>query len=627
MSVNEPNNYQNKLVIPNGNYLQVYSSGFALESELLTGQAIGQIGKDTRFNNTIIGIFRINSTAVSFKSFGFNSSTQVFQLNSEINQSFSGNVNSTGLSCLFTGGTNHCYSSFTSYNGANYTLFMTDYTDAGVNMVQTSQSRHEKVSIPFYEDLDNDGQLDIIAYSPRDVFIIQKSNLALKNVYREGSTGGLTNYIRYVSSGYIDATAYPKLLIASDNGNEDGSANVGTNHVVNLKALRFDLSTLWSSDVGYYFCGGGCGATQRSGNFIVSDYNADNRKDIAIIYQVVQTTTATLKVIKGTDGSTLSSRTIGFATRGANSGQNDKPFPASLSLTGGRLSNSTGTNYDVVIQGSNYDGVPSVGTGINFITYNLQEDRIVNNIVAYSSGTGNYGCAIADFIYDGYNDIICSRKGNSFVVGLPIGAVTNNAPTINSLAFSPSATITIGENLGVSVSATDPESDSILYIADCGNGVDFPEQASNSFSCTYSTAGTYTFTAYVRDAYHFTYNSFNYSILVTNVGGACNYNDVCEAGLGESVSNCPEDCVSGGAGSSVGGENGTMSIPIQLVDTTQIYEVGQERGLLPEIYYGTLSFLSNSLAPIFILVFVIFIVLIMFAIGTIVKKIFMKVSG
>ena len=50
-------------------------------------------------------------------------------------------------------------------------------------------------------------------------------------------------------------------------------------------------------------------------------------------------------------------------------------------------------------------------------------------------------------------------------------------------------------------------------------------------------------------------------------------------------------------------------------------------GLLPDIYHGTLRFFSVTLSPMIILIFLIFMVLIILAIGTIIKKIAMKVGS
>jgi hypothetical protein len=63
-----------------------------------------------------------------------------------------------------------------------------------------------------------------------------------------------------------------------------------------------------------------------------------------------------------------------------------------------------------------------------------------------------------------------------------------------------------------------------------------------------------------------------------------------------------------------------MIIPTQLVDTENM-----NQGLLPEVYYGTLGFISSTLNPMMVLIFAIFIVLIMLLIAKLIKKVANKV--
>jgi len=51
-----------------------------------------------------------------------------------------------------------------------------------------------------------------------------------------------------------------------------------------------------------------------------------------------------------------------------------------------------------------------------------------------------------------------------------------------------------------------------------------------------------------------------------------------------------------------------------------------KEGLLPSIYYGTLSFFQNNLMPLIIIIFLIFSVLIILSIGIIIKKLFEKIG-
>ena len=44
-----------------------------------------------------------------------------------------------------------------------------------------------------------------------------------------------------------------------------------------------------------------------------------------------------------------------------------------------------------------------------------------------------------------------------------------------------------------------------------------------------------------------------------NIGGSCNNNGICEAGLGEDMYSCPADCIINGGGGGGGGGGGTSS--------------------------------------------------------------------
>lgn len=60
-------------------------------------------------------------------------------------------------------------------------------------------------------------------------------------------------------------------------------------------------------------------------------------------------------------------------------------------------------------------------------------------------------------------------------------------------------------------------------------------------------------------------------------------------------------------------------------DLGDIFATDSGQGILPSIYYGTLNFFSNSLFPIIILVFAIFIVLIIIALFSIITKLMRKI--
>ncbi len=122
----------------------------------------------------------------------------------------------------------------------------------------------------------------------------------------------------------------------------------------------------------------------------------------------------------------------------------------------------------------------------------------------------------------------------------------------------------------------------------------------------------------VRDAFHSTYDIFSQSILVTETGEVCDNDDICETEQGETYLNCGDCSAPNTTTSSV---NGSLTLPTQLVDVSNT-----NQGLLPEIYFGTLGFMSSVLSPLIVLVFLILFVMIIITIAVIIKKIAVKVS-
>ena len=136
--------------------------------------------------------------------------------------------------------------------------------------------------------------------------------------------------------------------------------------------------------------------------------------------------------------------------------------------------------------------------------------------------------------------------------------------------------------------------------------------------------GIYNFTARVRDNSHLTYNFLSYNIYVNSQGYICNSNSSCDSQFGENNANCPQDCpiIPTNQTTNITQAEGGMAIPTQLVDSNNM-----NQGWLPEVYYGTLGFISVTLNPMIILIFTIFIVLIALLIAKLIKKVAHKVGS
>ena len=127
----------------------------------------------------------------------------------------------------------------------------------------------------------------------------------------------------------------------------------------------------------------------------------------------------------------------------------------------------------------------------------------------------------------------------------------------------------------------------MYYGVKCSNGVGWTaDSTSSSTSCFYDEVGSFNHSVRVRDVYHSDYDTFSKTIIVSATGEICDNDGICEAGQGENYITCPNDCyIPNTTTSSV---EGSMTLPTELVNIENIH-----MGLLPEIYYGTLGFMSS----------------------------------
>lgn len=166
--------------------------------------------------------------------------------------------------------------------------------------------------------------------------------------------------------------------------------------------------------------------------------------------------------------------------------------------------------------------------------------------------------------------------------------LTNNSlPSLISIEFSQVTNcVTPNTTLEFSVNTEDLENDTIGYAYRCSDLLPLGSfSANNSGSCYYSNLGENYITFYVNDTLHEDYNSYSQYVRVTTE---------------ECVKACPT----------------CTPIPSKIVDLEN-----ENEGLLPTVYMGLLSFVTMPLPAVITIVVIVAVVLLLGALGTIIKKI------
>jgi hypothetical protein len=226
-------------------------------------------------------------------------------------------------------------------------------------------------------------------------------------------------------------------------------------------------------------------------------------------------------------------------------------------------------------------------------------------------------CIPSDSNFDGVQEIVCSSSGQTKIF---FSNYTNQNSVLYLLTLDPSNNIAIGQTLSVIASAFDNETDMIYYSGRCSASDSFSaDSLSSTFTCAYNSTGIYNMTMRAKDIYHSTYSTLSSLIIVTTTGTSCNNNGICESSLGESNSNCPNDCP-------VSSENvqttGGIEINPQLVNPENINE-----GFLPEIYFAIVNFFSASGYWIIVIFFVILLCLFVLALFGVFTSLIKKAVG
>lgn len=304
----------------------------------------------------------------------------------------------------------------------------------------------------------------------------------------------------------------------------------------------------------------------------INKYTDDNFDDV---FLAVGDTTASIEdvnfyVLKGTDGSTLDSSTL----------SNHKVAGAweygLLQLATGNFDNDSIVDFMLGGTTNKFGSTKS-----EVLLYSLDNGLLFNDTIDASYK----GCIIGDLDNDDYNDVICSGVGTNIpsITKAWFSLQGNSNPTLDVLSFS-ALSIDTNDIITVNITASDIENDSIVYGHTCFVGDSIHEEADNIFFCGYNSSGNYLITGYVRDNFHITYDSASQLISVSQ------------------------------------GATDIVNIPLVLVNVTDT-----NKGLLPEIYFGTLVFFSNNLGKIFFIFSFIIGILILLAVFGFIKGLSSKV--
>ena len=593
--------YKQFIIIADTGYLKIYDKNLLFYDEISTGGNVtGQISiSDFDLNgkqDNVVGIF--NNTW--FKAYSFNTTSNKYSL-----------LNSTDLNVTY--GFTHVYgvrsSGQNSYlmgdnsSGAMFIIKVTSTDGKDISVTSSSLPKaYNTTSEALYSN-----PAEPLAFSGWDNSFLYYSGARVMSFDINGNilfakviTGGESvNGVQFVKG---DSTNQSRIFIST-------KRTSGNNHYEKVSLYRVDGSTLWSYDLFNYATTFFVALDCKSAISEDYDYDLDifgNFKDNEI-YLFCQgsasaiggTSTEFYYILKGGDGTVLANYNNSMIT---NPSQVN-----SISLT---LADMDNNGLDDFIAGIRE------GSSASSKLYVRTPTSMVYN---YTFGTEDVpSCVPADLDFDGKLDIICSTKTKLFYFF--VGGVPNTKPIINSVMLTPSNVITIGETLSSIITATDNESDVIVYSVKCSDSDAWKSDTTTSTqTCVYSSAGNYNNTVRVRDIYHSTYNYLSYPILVTATSGTtCNNNGVCEATLGETVASCSSDCSTAPQTITV---IGGTEIPTKLVDIND-----DEAGLFPMVYQGTLKFFSAVIIPLFWIVFAIMVTMTILAVFGILKKLANKIG-
>jgi hypothetical protein len=523
--------------------------------------------------NDIVAFLSINSSLGSLNVYSINTTNNNLYVTYSKNYSVSGltinGIRHFGNNLIFTLNTPN-----NIINIVNQTGFTT------INV--TTHQANEPIA---FGDFDNDGNLEFILWSVNSVRIYRSDGSTMFSYDKPAGCG--TNEITDVKPFQTTGSSWKIAILVAERSVCGG----GTLFVKNI-----DGSSFWSY---------GFPSRQLTSRLAVADdFDGDGLNDIYVAFSTTYYTSfyndqIHLYVLNGKNGNLLDS----YSTANARFG-----FCANL-----YYQTSTLTIADM-----NNDGKKEFVYSLSNIhlVYDMVNNReIINDTINYHGQCSTAGepyissCISADINANNYLEIVCSGRDYTRVFYY---SPPNYNPIINSVTYSPSTHIKPNNKVFVEIDATDPESETIYYNHKCYNGDTWKYENTNNFrNCTYYIEGVYNLTVGVIDDSHSDYNTYSQLIYVNYTGDSsnCDYDSICD--IDESYPSC-SDCPF------VESEYNpiqSIDIPTQIVNVTDI-----NQGLLPEVYYGLVAFMSYSLRPVLIMVFVILIALIIFSVFAFIRN-------
>jgi len=594
---------KNYAFVSSGNWLRMFDGDLNLYTEYFVGmESMGQMGSidwNDDGSMDIAGYWRENETQIHFKVFEVDHNTRLI---SEIFQYNFTHPATNGISGVRCDG-DTCYTILYDTDGVGTSTYWTDLqisktTGVLAHLLYSAKLPFAPTEPPSFDDYDNNGILDFIVSSQNHVAVYDKNGVIIQN-WTFSSTVGTIHYVKSAKFFNADASPYLKVAIVYEIPYQSASSGQCDGYYA---CVRIEIKNVNDgsdvSDVEILSAGSSSGGNPRLQGFAIGDYNGDGYDDIwGASARLGTAPVSILKIYQG-DGTELyysGDMAIGGAY-----------YPSS-SMTLARMDDDS--MMDAIL----YNGAVNI--------WSVAKDEVIYSDTLINTG-GQGSCIPADLNYDGALDLVCADGDSMEMLSANI---TNTNPYITQVAYDPSTLVAVNQTITAIITAIDDDNDNILYIHKCQSSDNWSaEDGSNTKDCVYGSVGTYLLTVGVRDPYHLdTYDTFSQTITVTSTGGICDNDYICESEQGETYFSCPNDCEApeedpiADQTTATGG----TPLPTTLVDIDNV-----NKGLLPEIYYGTLAFMSSIISPTILLVFVIFFALIMLTIGGIIRKIGEKAS-